>query len=338
MICPKCGATIKGGYRYVTCPNCGRTFDSTKLENVEEPAPAPERTAVPEPTPVAESAPAAEPTPIEESINGAEQTPVPEPTSVTVPEPAPRTAPAPEFVLSPTSESEHGPAPASKPLVQSNSYKNDKQVSFPSKQLVTDIHKELPLKSSFSLKNILIVAVASFIALFFSKATLFLLGETIFGGLIYPIAIYFPALCIGFILGPFYSVLVIVFKVLVTYLLSLLEIILYQLAPSYNFYLIPFDYHTYYCYPLFELLMGCLYVIPVAMIYWNTKKLKGYTFGVVIAIVIEMVLYVVLPYPIFISNTIEPYFIIIIKGILDSSVALLLFKWISKKISVKEYS
>ena len=109
MICPKCGATIKGGYRYVTCPNCGRTYDSTQFEKVEEPAP--------------------------------------------------RTAPAPEFVLSPTSESEHGPAPASKPLVQSNSYKNDKQVSFPSKQLVTDIHKELPLKSSFSLKNILIVAV-----------------------------------------------------------------------------------------------------------------------------------------------------------------------------------
>ena len=159
MICPKCGATIKGGYRYVTCPNCGRTYDSTQFEKVEEPAPAPERTAVPEPAPVAESAPAAEPTPIEESINEAEQTPVPEPTSVTVPEPAPRTAPAPEFVLSPTSESEHGPAPASKPLVQSNSYKNDKQVSFPSKQLVTDIHKELPLKSSFSLKNILIVAV-----------------------------------------------------------------------------------------------------------------------------------------------------------------------------------
>lgn len=33
MICPKCGATIKGGYRYVTCPNCGRTYDSNQLEN-----------------------------------------------------------------------------------------------------------------------------------------------------------------------------------------------------------------------------------------------------------------------------------------------------------------
>ena len=40
MICPKCGATIEGGYRYLTCSNCGRTFDSTLFEDAEEPVAA----------------------------------------------------------------------------------------------------------------------------------------------------------------------------------------------------------------------------------------------------------------------------------------------------------
>ena len=56
MKCPKCGATIEGGYRYLTCQNCGRTYDSKQLENVEEPepiiapSPKPEPNNVPKPT------------------------------------------------------------------------------------------------------------------------------------------------------------------------------------------------------------------------------------------------------------------------------------------------
>ena len=40
MICSKCGATIEGGYRYLTCSNCGRTFDFTLFEDAEEPVAA----------------------------------------------------------------------------------------------------------------------------------------------------------------------------------------------------------------------------------------------------------------------------------------------------------
>lgn len=338
MICPKCGATIEGGYRYVTCPNCGRTFDSTQLENVEEPAPKLAPTSESETVTMSEPAPAPEHE-LEPAFE-TENTPAPEPAHVPEPTPAPQTAPEPK----PTpfqdarAESEQVSTPEStpKPLVQTNSYKNDKQVSFPAKLLVSDTNKESPLKSSFSLNYILIVVIASFIALFFSIATPYLLDSTIFGGFIYPVAIYFPALCIGFFLGPLYSVLVIIVKVLITYLLS---ITLYQLIPYFDFYMLPYFYeYHYYLYPLFELLLGCLYVIPVSVIYWKTKNMKGYTFGVVIAIVIEMILYLVLPYPVFASNTFEPYLFIMIKGILDSSIALLLFKWISnnKKFGVKD--
>ena len=61
MICPKCGAAIEGGYHYITCPNCGRTFDSTQFDNADElePKPDPKPATVSEPmsTPVFESDP-----------------------------------------------------------------------------------------------------------------------------------------------------------------------------------------------------------------------------------------------------------------------------------------
>lgn len=90
MICPKCGTPIEGGYRYVTCPNCGRTFDSTKIENIEESVPAPEHIVFPEPTPEPTPTSVFEPTTATDSFPVQDHTSEPElplnPESTSVPE------------------------------------------------------------------------------------------------------------------------------------------------------------------------------------------------------------------------------------------------------------
>ena len=35
MICPKCGASFEGSYRYVICPKCGEMCDALKSENID---------------------------------------------------------------------------------------------------------------------------------------------------------------------------------------------------------------------------------------------------------------------------------------------------------------
>lgn len=59
MKCPKCGSQITEGYRYVTCPDCGYTFDTHSITNeVETTAISNNKTEIDAPTSV-----------IEESIN-----------------------------------------------------------------------------------------------------------------------------------------------------------------------------------------------------------------------------------------------------------------------------
>ena len=113
MICPKCGSTIEGGYRYVTCPNCGRTFDSTKLENEEKPA----QRFVPQPEPEPESLYELEPS----SLLG------PEPaTTPTLPS-APETEPIHASSLSSVPETTPEPIPVLETLTDSDSALEPKQ-------------------------------------------------------------------------------------------------------------------------------------------------------------------------------------------------------------------
>lgn len=137
MICPKCGAAIEGGYRYVTCPDCGKTFDSSLFKNADkpesksEPKPKQELATVfePESTPVhkSETAPtpeaafSADTEPIHDlslssdSKQTSELISAPEPTSIPVPTISQEAIPELEPILTPDLLSESDSEPVSKP-------------------------------------------------------------------------------------------------------------------------------------------------------------------------------------------------------------------------------
>lgn len=123
MICPKCGTNIHEDYRYVTCPNCGKTYDTQDSRVNKGSTTAPKTNPKPQP----------KPEPKVDTIVEPKTAPKPEPKIDTIVETETYTKPEPESKLkvnaniaskpteTPKAEPNHVPESDSKPASSTSS-------------------------------------------------------------------------------------------------------------------------------------------------------------------------------------------------------------------------